>query len=120
MTSLLATKIARRRSIVFVALLAATLVMLAFPPLPLTRGFQGALSFALRPIQGAVNDVAKGVSSVFAALTDIEQLHTANPALRRDTDRLAAENPRLIEAARQNEILTGLLQLQSGFTYKTT
>ncbi len=94
MTSLLATKIARRRSIVFVALLAATLVMMAFSSLPLTREFQGALSFALRPIQGAVNDVAKGVSSVFAALTDIEQLHTDNTALRRDNDRLARRRPR--------------------------
>jgi rod shape-determining protein MreC len=120
MTSLLATKIARRRSIVFVALLATTLVLMAFSSLPLTREFQGAVNFALRPIQGVVSDVAKGVSSVFAALTDIEQLHTDNTALRRDNDRLTAENLRLIEAARQNEILTGLLQLQSGFTYKTT
>ena len=119
MSSLLATRIARRRSIAFVALLAATLVMMAFSSLPATREFQGAVSFALRPVQGAVNDIAKGVSGVFSALTDIEQLHTDNSALRRENERLAAENLRLAEAQRQNEILTGLLQLQSGFTYKT-
>jgi rod shape-determining protein MreC len=119
MSSLLATRLARRRSIAFVALLAATLVMMAFSSLPATREFQSAVSFALRPVQGAVNDIAKGVSGVFSALTDIEQLHTDNSALRRENERLAAENLRLAEAQRQNEILTGLLQLQSGFTYKT-
>jgi rod shape-determining protein MreC len=119
MSSLLSTKIARRRSIVFVALLATTLVMMAFSSLPATREFQGAVNFALRPIQGAVNDVAKGVSGVFTAMSDIEQLHTDNTALRRENERLTAENLRLAEAERQNGLLTGLLQLQSGFTYKT-
>jgi len=119
MSSLLATKIARRRSIAFVALLAATLVMMAFSSLPATREFQGAVSFALRPIQGAVNDVAKGVSGVFSAMSDIERLHTDNAALRRENERLTAENLRLADAQHQNELLTGLLQLQSGFNYKT-
>jgi len=119
MSSLLATKIARRRSIAFVALLAATLVMMAFSSLPATREFQGAVSFALRPIQGAVNDVAKGVSGVFSAMSDIERLHSDNAALRRENERLTAENLRLADAQHQNELLTGLLQLQSGFNYKT-
>jgi rod shape-determining protein MreC len=119
MSSLLATRIARRRSIAFVALLAATLVMMAFSSLPATREFQGAVSFALRPIQGAVNDVAKGVSGVFSAMSDIERLHTDNAALRRENERLTAENLRLADAQHQNELLTGLLQLQSGFSYKT-
>jgi rod shape-determining protein MreC len=119
MSSLLATKIARRRSIAFVALLAATLVMMAFSSLPATREFQGAVSFALRPVQGAVNDVAKGVSGVFSAMSDIERLHTDNAALRRENERLTAENLRLADAQHQNELLTGLLQLQSGFSYKT-
>jgi rod shape-determining protein MreC len=119
MSSLLATRIGRRRSIVFVALLATTLVMMAFSSLPFARDFQGAVSFALRPVQGAVNEVAKGVSGIFAAMSDIEQLHTDNSALRRENDRLTAENARLQEAERQNGVLTGLLQLQSGFAYKT-
>ena len=119
MSSLLATKIARRRSIAFIALLAATLVMMAFSSLPATHEFQGAVSFALRPIQGALNDVAKGVSALVGSFADIEQLHTDNTALRRENERLVAENLRLAEAERQNEVLTGLLQLQSGFGYKT-
>jgi len=119
MSSLLATRVARRRTIVFVALLATTLVMMAFSSLPATRELQGAINFALRPVEGAVNDVAKGVSGVFAALSDIEQLHTDNTALRRENERLTAENLRLAEAEKQNEVLTGLLQIQSGFTYKT-
>jgi rod shape-determining protein MreC len=119
MNSLLATRLARRRSIAFIALLAATLVMMAFSSLPATREFQGAVSFALRPIQGTVNDVARGVSGVFSAMSDIDRLHTDNAALRRENERLTAENLRLADAAHQNELLTGLLQLQSGFSYKT-
>lgn len=119
MSSLLATRLARRRSIAFIALLAATLVMMAFSSLPATREFQGAVSFALRPIQGTVNDVARGVSGVFSAMSDIDRLHTDNAALRRENERLTAENLRLADAAHQNELLTGLLQLQSGFSYKT-
>ena len=119
MSSLLATKIARRRSIAFVALLAATLVMMAFSSLPATREFQGAVSFALRPIQGAVNDVAKGVSGVFSAMSDIERLHTDNAALRRENERLTAENLRTKATEQENEDLTALLQLRNSFQFKT-
>ena len=47
---------------------------LLFKGLRTFKEFQGAVSFALRPIQGAVDEVAEGVASVFAALTDIDQL----------------------------------------------
>jgi rod shape-determining protein MreC len=93
--------------------------MMAFSSMPITRDFQAAVSFALRPVQGALNDVARGVSGTFTAVSDIERLNADNTALRRENERLAAENLRLAEAGRENDILTGLLQLQAGFSYKT-
>ncbi|HET9521502.1 MAG TPA: rod shape-determining protein MreC [Candidatus Limnocylindrales bacterium] len=119
MSSLLATKVARRRSIIFVALLATTLFLMAISSSAVVKEFQGAVSFALRPIQGAVDDVAEGVASVFAALTDIDRLNSDNTALRRENERLTAVNLRLQEQERENELLTGLLQLKNSLSYKS-
>jgi rod shape-determining protein MreC len=119
MSSLLASRVVRRRSIVFIALIAITLVMMAFSSNPLVRELQGAVSFAIRPIQGAVDDVAEGIAGIFQSVSDIDRLYTDNSALRRENERLKAENLRLQEAQRENELLTGVLQLRNGFAYST-
>jgi rod shape-determining protein MreC len=120
MSSLLASRTARRRSILFTALLAVTLVLMAFSSSPLIRDVQGAIGYALRPVQGAVDGFAEGVSGMFTAVSDIDRLHTDNAALRRENERLTAEIARLEEVQRENEQLTGLLQLQNSFAYETT
>jgi rod shape-determining protein MreC len=119
MSSLLASRTVRRRSVIFLALLTTTLLMMAFSSNPVVREFEGAVSFAIRPIQGAVDDLAEGVSGVFQSISDIDRLHTDNTALRRENERLVAENQRLLETQRENELLTGVLQLRNGFAYKT-
>lgn len=119
MSSMLASRTARRRSIVFIALLATTLVMMALSSNPFVREFQGAVSFAIRPVQGAVDDLAEGVAGVFQSISEIDRLHSDNTALRRENERLAAENQRLLETQRENALLTGVLQLRNGFAYKT-
>jgi rod shape-determining protein MreC len=119
LTSLLASRAARRRSIVFIALLAITLVLMAVSSNPLVRDFQNAVNFALRPVQGAVNNVASGVAGVVGAVGEIERLHADNTALRAENERLTAENERAQEIERQNDLLTGLLQLRNGFEYET-
>jgi rod shape-determining protein MreC len=119
MSSLLATRSARRRSIVFIGLLAATLVMMAVSSNPVVREFEGAVSFALRPIQGAIDDLAEGVAGMFQSVAEIDRLHSDNAALRQENERLATENEHAKEAERQIDLLTGLLQLQNGFHYKT-
>jgi rod shape-determining protein MreC len=119
MTSLLASRAARRRSIVFIALLAITLVLMAVSSNPLVRDFQNAVNFALRPVQGAVDNVASGIAGVVGAVGEIERLHADNTALRAENDRLMTENERAKEIERQNDLLTGLLQLRNGFQYET-
>jgi rod shape-determining protein MreC len=119
MSSLLASRAARRRSILFTAFLATTLLMMAVSSSPIIKEFQGAVSFALRPIQGAVDDLAEGVASIVAAVSDIDRLNTDNTALRRDNERLTAETLRLREQERENQLLTGLLQLKNSLSYKT-
>ena len=119
MTSLLASRAARRRSIVFIALLATTLLMMAVSSNPVIHDLQSALNYALRPIQGAVAGVASGVSSVVTAVGEIDRLNSDNTTLRQENERLTTENEQAKEIQRQNDVLTGLLQLQNAFEYKT-
>ena len=119
MTSLLASRAARRRSILFIALLATTLLMMAVSSNPIVRDLQNALNYALRPIEGAVSNVASGISGVVTAVGEIDRLHGDNATLRQENERLTLENERAKEIDRQNDVLTGLLQLQNSFAYKT-
>jgi rod shape-determining protein MreC len=118
-TSLLASRTARRRSIAFIALLATTLLMMAVSSNPLVRDLQNSLNYALRPIQGAISGIASGVSGVVTSIGEIERLHGDNETLRQENERLTIENDRAQEVERQNDVLTGLLQLQNAFEYKT-
>jgi rod shape-determining protein MreC len=119
MTTMLATRSARRRTIAFTVLLAVTLVLMAFSSNPVVRDVQSGIGFAFRPIQGALDTVAGGVASIGAAIVEIDRLRVDNESLRSENDRLDAENARLDEIRRENEQLTALLQLRAGFDYET-
>jgi rod shape-determining protein MreC len=119
MTSLLADRTARRRGIVFMVLIAITLLMMAFSSNPAVKEIQNGIGFAFRPIQGALDQVAGGIASVTTAITEIDHLRTDNEALGDENARLEAENARLEEIKRENDILTGLLQLRNGFEFQT-
>jgi rod shape-determining protein MreC len=119
MTTRLANHQARRRGIVYTILVAITLLLMAFSSNPYVQGLQNGLTFALRPIQGAMAGVADGVSGVAGAISEIDQLRIDNGALRNENERLANENARLQAVTRENDQLTALLQLQSGFDHAT-
>ena len=119
MTSVLATRAARRRWIAFLVLLVISVMLMAFSSNPVVRDVQNGIGFAFRPIQGAFDDAARSVSSVVAAVTEIDRLRVDNGALRAENERLATENARLQEIQRENEQLTGLLQLRAGLDYTT-
>ncbi len=119
MTSLLANRQARRRGILFAILVAITLLLMAFSANPYVQEMQNGLSFALRPIQGAIASAAGGVANVVGAVTEIDNLRLDNAALSDENERLTNENARLQEVKRENDQLTALLQLQSGFDHQT-
>ena len=119
MTSLLATRAARRRTIAFTVLLAVTLVLMAFSANPLVRDVQGGIGFAFRPIQGALDGIASNIAAVGTAIADIDRLRQDNASLRSENEQLSTENARLEEIRRENEQLTALLQLRAGFDYQT-
>jgi rod shape-determining protein MreC len=119
MTSILATRAARRRGIIFTVLLVTTVLLMAFSSNPAVREVQNGVSFAFRPIQGALDEVARAIASVASAVSEIDRLRVDNTALRAENERLAAENARLEEIRRENESLTALLQLRAGLDFKT-
>lgn len=119
MTTLANDRIVRRRSVVFVGLVSACLVLMALSSNPLVRELQSGVGFAFRPIQGALNEVASEVASIGAAIAEIDRLRVDNGTLRADNERLLTENTRLQEIARENVLLTDLLQLRAGFDYET-
>lgn len=119
MTTLFATRSARRRAVAFTILLALSLMLMAISSSPGITEFQRAVSFALRPIQGAIHNVADSVSSAVAAVGEIQGLHSDNAALRRENERLTTENLRAQAIEQENEQLTALLQLRSTFQYRT-
>ena len=119
MTSLLSSRQARRRGLLFAILLAITLLLMAFSANPYVRELQNGVSFALRPMQGALASVADNVNSVVSAITEIDTLRLDNTALQAENQRLANENARLQEVKRENDQLTALLQLQTGFDHAT-
>jgi rod shape-determining protein MreC len=119
MSSFLATRTARRRTIAFVALLAVSLILMAFSANPVMLELQRGLTFALRPFQAAVSQVAGGVATIAGTIGEIDELRIDNAALRQEVDRLENENRRLNEFRRENELLTGLLQLRSGLDHET-
>lgn len=120
MTTLLATRAARRRGIAFMVLLVISAMLMAFSSNPAVREVQSGISFAFRPIQDALDGAARGVASVASAITEIDRLRVDNAALRAENERLAAERARLEEIRRENESLTALLQLRAGFDFKST
>jgi rod shape-determining protein MreC len=119
MTSLLATRNARRRGIAFSVLLVITVFLMAFSSNPAVREVQNGIGFAFKPIQSGLDQVAAGVSSVMTAIAEIDRLRIDNATLKADNDRLKAENARLDEIRRENEQLTALLQLRAGLDFKT-
>jgi rod shape-determining protein MreC len=110
---------ARRRSIAFGILLAACLLLMAVSSNPMVRELQSGVGFAFRPIQGALSGVASGIASIGLSISEIDRLRVDNGTLRADNERLLNENMRLQEIARENALLTDLLQLRAGFEFQT-
>lgn len=99
--------------------MAISLVLMALSGNPVLRELRNGINFAFQPMTRALNGVGGGVASIFGALAEMDSLRIDNTQLRGENERLEAENARLDELQRENELLTGLLQLRNGFEYET-
>jgi rod shape-determining protein MreC len=113
------SRLARRRAVGYVAALAISLVLLALSSNPLVRELQQGVGFAFKPFLSTIDGVAHDVGSILGAIGEIDRLRIDNEQLRTENERLTIENRRAEEIKRENELLTGLLQLRNGFDYET-
>jgi len=119
MTGVFATRVARRRAVTYVALLATSLLLIAISANPIVKDLQSGMQYAVKPIQGGVDGVFHGVRSIGLAISDIDRLRVENDKLRTENEQLTLENRLSAEVRRENDQLTALLQLRSGFEFKT-
>jgi rod shape-determining protein MreC len=119
MSALLANRSARRRGFAYFALVALSLLLLAVSSNPFVRDLQHGIAFAFKPIQVGVDGIARNVRSIGETISEIDQLRQENAALKADNQQLQAEAQSAQEIQRENEQLTGLLQLRSGLSYHT-
>jgi rod shape-determining protein MreC len=119
MNAVFANRVVRRRAITYGVLLATSLVLMTISSNPLVQDVQHGIAFAFKPIQVGVDGVARGVISIGSAITEIDRIRVENEALRADNERLQIENRAAAEALRENDVLTGLLQVRRGLSFHT-
>jgi rod shape-determining protein MreC len=114
-----ATRASRRRGITYAILLALSLGLVGLSRTGPLTDLERGLGFAFAPLQGALAGATRGVSSVFDALSELDQLRRDNRALQDRVTALEVEKARLAEVRVQNEQLTRLLQVKSTLDYET-
>src|SRR5260221_9096453 len=119
MSAVFASRVARRRAVTYVALLAASLVLMATSTNPLVRDLQHGIAFGFRPFEQAIDGAARDVISIGATITEIDQLRVENEALRSENTQLRIDKQTTDELRRENAQLTSLLQLRRGLTFRT-
>lgn len=119
MSGLFASRAARRRIGTYLGFLVASVLLMAISANPLVRDLQNGVAFAFKPIELSISNVAQDVVSIGTALGEIDQLRKDNEALRGENDQLRLDNRSAAELRRENDQLTGLLQLRQGLTFKT-
>jgi rod shape-determining protein MreC len=119
MSGYFATRAARRRGATFGLLLGASVLLMLVSSSPFVRELQSGIGFAFRPLEATMVGFGRGISSVFGALAEMDELRTKNETLEQENARLENENDQAKELQRENELLTALLQLRNGFDYET-
>jgi rod shape-determining protein MreC len=116
---MLASRTARRGIIAYVALLAISLLLLAFSASAPIAELRNGVGFALSPIQNALRQGTKGVTSFLSTFGEVDRLRQQNDDLTTQVAQLQDENQRLQTLATQNRELSALLDVRSAFDYQT-
>ena len=116
---MLATRATRRTGLIYAVLVAVSLLLLALSNTGAMHEVRRGFGFAFAPFQGALSGVTRGVSSVFTAIAEIDQLRRVNRELQARVQELEVEQRRTGEIRIQNEQLTRLLEVKSSLRYQT-
>ena len=114
-----ASRASRRRGITYAILLAASLLLLTLSGTGVLVPLRAGIAFAMTPIQTALADLTRGLTSTLATIGEIGRLQQDNRDLQARNQVLEAENRRLLGLAATNQTLSDLLHLRSTLDYRT-
>ncbi len=117
--AILSNRTFRRKTVAWTVLLAISFVLMAISASPLVLTLQQGVRYAFSPVQAALDDVAGGAAGFFHTIGEIDHLRRDNAVLQEENALLRTENSRLQQTRRENDLLTGLLQLQAGLDHET-
>ena len=109
----------RRQVVLYVVLLAISILLLAFSSSGPINELRRGVGFAMAPVQDVLRQGARTVGSLFATIGEIERLRHANEDLTRRLNEVEAENQALSSLRAQNDLLTTLLDVRSSLSYET-
>jgi rod shape-determining protein MreC len=109
----------RRQIAIYVALLAMSLLMLAFSASEPIGQLRRGVGYAMAPIQEVLRGSARTVGSLFTTLGEIERLRQQNEELTRRLNEAEAQVQGLSSLRQQYELLTALLDVRSSLNYET-
>ncbi len=113
------TRAARRQVILYVGLVAACLLMLAFSSSAPVTDLRRGVGYAMTPIQNVLREGGRTISSFFATLGEIDRLRQENQTLTTRVNELATENRSLESVRVQNQQLTDVLNVRSSLDYES-
>ncbi|MEA2676674.1 MAG: rod shape-determining protein MreC [Chloroflexota bacterium] len=116
---MLTNRSVRRQVVVYVLLLAVSMLILAFSHSEPVSQLRRGVGYAMAPIQETLRGAGQTVGSLFTTIGDIERLRQQNEDLARRLNEVEAENQGLASLRAQNELLTQLLDVHSSFEYET-
>ena len=119
MSGLFANRATRRRAGTYAGFVVVSVLLMAISANPFVRDLQNGVAFAFKPFEVAIDGAARDALSMGAALTEIDQLRADNEALRSENQQLKLDNRSAAEIRRENDLLTGLLQLRQGLNFQT-
>jgi rod shape-determining protein MreC len=109
----------RRQIVVYVLMLAVSMLMLAFSHSAPVTQLRLGVGYAMAPIQQTLHNTAQTIGSLFSSFGEIDRLRQQNEDLARQLADLQAENQGLASLKAQNDLLTALLDVHSSFDYQT-
>jgi rod shape-determining protein MreC len=109
---MLRDRAARRRAVTFALLVAACLMLLAVGRSAPAQELRRGVNFALAPVQDALSNATRSLTSVLGAVTEIDQLRRDNLALTAHVDELEDEVSQLQAVREENARLARLLRTQ--------
>ncbi|HLB45322.1 MAG TPA: rod shape-determining protein MreC [Candidatus Limnocylindrales bacterium] len=116
---MLSSRHVRRQIVLYVVLLALSMLLLAFSGSAPVRELRRGVGFAMAPIQETLRGSARTIGSLFATIGEIERLRQQNEELTRRLNVVEAQSQGLASLRAQNELLTALLDVRSSLDYRT-